>query len=176
MHNYRTVKVLKLPENKGNNLFRLRLLPNSPKVDVRFPSQQLEPFLRRVARESRAPEEPEYVWEVDFPFQKVPPGESADLVVESLCPGTFLSHGESLGALKFEVQVATAELAIWVLLPEGWKYRHFQLIRHQTDKPEQVEAVKVVTQYLAGDSSIVAFKLLALKAGYTYEVSWSYDP
>jgi len=34
--------------------------------------------------------------------------------------------------------------------------------------------VKVVTEYLAEEFTIIAFKLLSLKSGYTYEVSWTY--
>jgi len=34
--------------------------------------------------------------------------------------------------------------------------------------------VRVVTEYLAEQSSIIAFKLLSLDSGYSYEVSWSY--
>jgi hypothetical protein len=51
----------------------------------------------------------------------------------------------------------------------------FRIIRYKTGKPEEVEAVKVVTEYLAEDFTILAFKLLSLKPGYTYEVSWSYQ-
>jgi hypothetical protein len=31
-----------------------------------------------------------------------------------------------------------------------------------------------VTEYLADDFSILAFKLVGLKHGYTYEVTWYY--
>jgi hypothetical protein len=48
------------------------------------------------------------------------------------------------------------------------------LVRYETEKPAVVENVKVVTQYLADDNTILAFKLLSLKAGYTYEITWSY--
>jgi hypothetical protein len=48
------------------------------------------------------------------------------------------------------------------------------LIRHETGKPETAENVKLVTEYLAEDFTILAFKLLALKAGYTYEITWFY--
>ena len=37
-----------------------------------------------------------------------------------------------------------------------------------------MEPVKVVTEYLAEDSTILAYKLLSVKAGYTYEVTWFY--
>ena len=34
--------------------------------------------------------------------------------------------------------------------------------------------MKVVTEYLAEDSTILAFKLLSLDPGWTYEVGWVY--
>ena len=60
-------------------------------------------------------------------------------------------------------------------LPEGREYRTFQLIRYKTGKPEAAENVKVVTEYLADDYTILAFKLLSLEAGYTYEITWFYQ-
>ena len=48
------------------------------------------------------------------------------------------------------------------------------MIRYETGKPEATENVKLVTEYLADDSTILAFKLLALKPGYTYEITWFY--
>jgi hypothetical protein len=59
-------------------------------------------------------------------------------------------------------------------LPEGQEYRTFGLIRYQTGKPETVEHVNFVTRYLAEDFTILAFKLLSLDAGYTYEITWFY--
>jgi hypothetical protein len=37
-----------------------------------------------------------------------------------------------------------------------------------------MEEVKVVTEYLAEDYTILAYKLMLGKAGYTYEVQWFY--
>ena len=74
----------------------------------------------------------------------------------------------------FPIHAETAELTTWILMPEGKEYRNFRIIRYETGKPEKAEAVKVVTEYLAEDSTILAFKLLSLKPGYTYEVSWTY--
>jgi hypothetical protein len=34
--------------------------------------------------------------------------------------------------------------------------------------------VEPVTRFLAEDFTILAFKLLALRAGYTYELTWFY--
>jgi hypothetical protein len=59
-------------------------------------------------------------------------------------------------------------------LPKGKEYQSYHLIRYPTDKPELTENVRVVTEYLADDFTILAFKLLSLKAGYTYELHWQY--
>ena len=67
------------------------------------------------------------------------------------------------------------ELTRWLLLPQGREYRTFQLIRYKTGKPEVAENVKIVTEYLADDYTILAFKLLSLEAGYTYEITWFYQ-
>jgi len=59
-------------------------------------------------------------------------------------------------------------------LPEGREYQSYQTVRYQEGKPETAEAVKIVTEYLAEDFSILAYKLLSLKPGYTHEVTWFY--
>jgi hypothetical protein len=43
------------------------------------------------------------------------------------------------------------------------------------EKPEMVEAVNVVTEYMAADMTILAFKLLSVKPGYRYEILWFYE-
>jgi hypothetical protein len=59
-------------------------------------------------------------------------------------------------------------------LPKGKEYRSFRIVRYQAGKPDTAEAVKIVTEYLAEDSTILAYKLLSVDAGYTYEVTWFY--
>jgi hypothetical protein len=60
------------------------------------------------------------------------------------------------------------------LLPRKGEYREFRISRHETGKPEKTEAARLVTEYLAEDFTILAFKLLALKGGWTYVVTWIY--
>ena len=83
------------------------------------------------------------------------------------------SRGGNGTAIVFPIR-DTAELTAWILMPEGKKYQSFRIVRYPTGKPEKVEAVKVVTEYLAEEFTIIAFKLLSLDAGYCYEVSWTY--
>jgi hypothetical protein len=47
-------------------------------------------------------------------------------------------------------------------------------VRYQTGKPETAESFLPVTEYLPEDYTILAFKMVALKSGYTYEVFWRY--
>ena len=169
------LKVLKQPDYAGNNPFDIHLLPTSPRMAVRFPPQQLHPKLRMCKVKSSVPDRKEKCrWRASYDFQNVPAGDFVDLIVEYQSDGEYLQHGESSTAMVYPVLVETAELTTWILMPEGKEYRNFRIIRHKTENPEKVEAVKVVTEYLAEDSTILSFKLLSLKPGYTYEVSWSY--
>ncbi len=174
VYGYRRIKVLKQSENASNHLLRIELLPTSPEAQVRFPPQQLKPKLLRGSLSNNPRGEKQVRWEATVDFQKVPDGESLDIIYEHLSPGEFLRHVEGSTTLTFDVEVETAELNRWLLLPQGKEYRSFNLIRYETGKPDAVEQVRLVTEYLADDYSILAFKLLSLKAGYTYELTWYY--
>jgi hypothetical protein len=97
-----------------------------------------------------------------------------DLFFDFHSPGTYLQRGEKVTAVSCNIQAATGELTMWILMPEGYEYKSFRIIRHETGKREKAESVKVVTEYLADDFTILAFKLMSLKSGYTYEISWAY--
>jgi hypothetical protein len=171
---YRRIKACKLPENAGNNLLRVHLLPDSPKTAVRFPGQQLQPRVRMCPLEGSPSNERSCRWEVCYDFHAVPAGEYVDLLMEERSPGSYLKRGQNGAVLTFVLQAETDELTTWILMPKGEEYQNFRLVRFETSKPDKVEAVKIVTEYLADDYSILAFKLLGLKPGYTYELSWTY--
>jgi predicted acylesterase/phospholipase RssA len=174
VYGYRRLKVQKKPDAATDQLFRVSVLAHSPATQVRFPAQQLKPKLYSRMLESTALGEKLIHWTVGADFAKVPAGNSVDLIYEHLSPGRFLRDGVGSTTLAFDVEAETVELSRWLLLPQGKAYRSFQLIRYETGKPETAENVKVVTEYLADDFTILAFKLLALKSGYTYEITWFY--
>jgi hypothetical protein len=113
-------------------------------------------------------------WTVGVDLRRVPPGDFVELIYEHISPGVFVTEGMSSNTLSFGVEAPTVELTRWLLMPEGKKYKNFQLIRYKTGDPDNAESVKLATEYLPGDKDILAFKLLALDAGYTYELSWFY--
>lgn len=174
VYGQRRSKVVKQPENTANNVFRIGLLVTSSKSQIRFPPQQLRPRLRLHKPVSSARGEAQADWEADVDFQKVPADEPVDLIYEHLSPGDFLHQGDASTTLVFGVEADTGELTSWILIPKGKEYRAFRLIRYPTGKPANVENIHFVTEYLADDFTILAFKLLALKSGYTYELTWFY--
>lgn len=175
VYGYRRLKVRKEADNANNHTFRTRVLALSPETQVRFPQQQLAPKLySRTEGESRQGERQVH-WEVGVDFRKVPPGDFVDIVYEHTSPGRFLRDGIGSTTMPFEVEVETVEMTRWLLMPQGREYRNFQLIRYPTGKPEAAENIKLVTRFLAEDNTILAFKLLALKPGFTYEITWFYQ-
>jgi hypothetical protein len=174
LYGYRRLKVVKTAEKAGKDLFRLRLLATSPNTQVRFPPQQVPAKLRRGNVESSVPGQQECRWEASYDFETVPVGDYVDLIFEDITLGQFLRRDENSTTLTFEIRSETAEVTRWILLPEGREYRSFRIIRYKTGIPDKVEGVKIVTEYLADDYTILAFKLLSVEGGYTYEVTWYY--
>ncbi|HEY7155003.1 MAG TPA: patatin-like phospholipase family protein [Gemmataceae bacterium] len=174
VYGYRRLKVFKRADSAGNNLFRIDVLATSPKTQVRFPPQQLRPHLLMSSLENAAPGENQCRWQVSWNFEKVPAGEYIDLIYEHWSPALFLRHEDGLSSVAYPTQVDTAEVNRWFLMPKRKEYKDCRILRYPTGKPEGVEAVKVVSEYLTEDSTILAYKLLSAKAGYTYEVTWFY--
>jgi hypothetical protein len=175
VYGYRRLKILKVPENTAHNLFRFRLLPTSPLAQVRFPIQQLRPRLRMSRVGGGGHGEKRCLWEAVVDFRRVPAGDFVDLQYEHLSPGEFVQSSEGSASIASEIPAKTAELTRWILLPQGKAYRDFRVIRYPPGKPAPAEEVKIVTEYLAEDKTILAFKLLSLKPGNTYEVIWYYE-
>jgi predicted acylesterase/phospholipase RssA len=174
VYGYRRVKVLKLPNNPGNNSFHLTALATHPQTQFRFPLQQLQPKLRRTGMASTIPGEKMVRWDVSADFSEVLAGEFVDVTYEHISPGLFLRRGPGWTSITFQTQAETAEVTRWFLLPQGKEYRSLRIVRWETGKPEKVETVRVVNKYLADDSTILAYKLLSENAGYTNEVTLYY--
>jgi hypothetical protein len=174
VYGYRRLKVVKREENPGNNLFRIDVLASHPNTQVRFPQQELPATLRMSPIETKNPEEKRTRFQATWDFEDLPPGEYVDLIYEHSSPAVFLQRGERSTSIAIHMQADTAEVTRWFLMPQGKEYKNFRITRYQEGKPGTVEAVKVVTEYLADDSTILAYKLMSCKGGYTYEVTWYY--
>jgi predicted acylesterase/phospholipase RssA len=174
VYGYRRVKILKRPDCTGNNFFRMDALATHPQTQLRFPPQEYQPKLRKCSLDSTLPGEKMVRWEVSADLSELAAGEFVDIAYEHISPGQFLRRGTSSTSITYQIQADTAEVTRWFMLPRGKQYRSFRIMRWETGKPEKMEPVKVVNSYLADDSTILAYKLLSMKAGHTHEVTWFY--
>ncbi len=170
---YRRMKVQRNEETPGKT-FRIPIQATSSKTEVRFPRQELAARLLRGTVPEAAGGQGENHCEAAFDFEKVPPGEAVELYFEYLAPGKFLRCDDNSCHLVCETRAGCEELTMWILMPEERKYESWHLIRYKAGAPETVEGIKPVTEYLANDYTILAFKLLAVKPGFVYEVEWQY--
>jgi predicted acylesterase/phospholipase RssA len=172
---YRRLKVAKASDYSGDNVFYITLMPQDPnKAQVRFPPQELQPRLLRVNHDPTVTDPKECRWQVAYDLRQVPAGDFVDLIAEYYSPGSYIRRSDTSTTLPLNIRTATAELTLWIMLPAGREYESWRVVRYPNDNPHEMERVKVVTEFLADDYSILAFKLLALKSGYAYEVQWFY--
>jgi hypothetical protein len=157
-----------------NNDFRVSSLTMSPDTQFHFPPQQFKPRLYSRLRAEHGAENLRH-FEVGVDLRTLPEGEYADVIYENFARGLFLREGIESTSLAWDYEADTMEQRWWLLMPEGVEYRSFRLIGYPTENPKLVEVMKPVTEFRSNDFKILAFKLLGLKAGYTYELSWFYS-
>lgn len=174
VYGYRHLKVLKNSENAGADVFRLVELTMHPDAQFRFRPSQYEPRLQRTCVENSGTSEPSCHFEVSIDLSKVPNGQVVDLIYEQYSRGAFLQGGDHSTTVTFSPEADAPEMTRWFLLPRGREYRSYQIVRYKTGEPRSAEVVKGITEYMADDPSIIAFKLASVKAGYTFEVTWIY--
>jgi predicted acylesterase/phospholipase RssA len=173
VYGYCRLKVQKT-ENHGNNIFRVTALPTHPDSQFRFPPQRFPPRLRRMWVENPNTQERMCQFEVSVDLSKVPTGQVVDVIYEHYSPAGFVHRGEVSTTSAFASEFDTGEVTRWLLLPSGREYRSFEILRHELGKPATAEVVNGFTELLADESSIIAFQMASVKAGYTYEVTWFY--
>jgi predicted acylesterase/phospholipase RssA len=173
VYGYRRLKVQKTA-NDGNHVFRVIPVASSPDSQFRFPPQQFLPKLRRMVVENPKSSEKTTQFEVSVDLSKVPMDQVVDIVYEHYSPGSFLQGDELSTTISFHYDFEAAEVTRWFLMPRGREYRRFEILRYETGKPATAEIVKGLTEFVADDSSIIAYKMASVKAGYTFEVTWYY--
>lgn len=174
VHIYRTIKVRKEAEKEGEDIFRYRFFAGNPKTVFRFPRQELQPKLRMACDGDESPLRESCRWEVNCDFTKVPAGEWKEILVESNSPGTFLERGRDSSHLTVEFPAAISEADFWILMPRHRQYQNWRIVRHKKGESDSAEALRPATAFVAEDYQILAFKLLAVRPWYTYEILWEY--
>jgi hypothetical protein len=109
-----------------------------------------------------------------FDFNKMPVGETVDLVTEVVAREGIEMDADGEQGVTFVVEAPTASASFWLLLPEGRTYRSFDLLRFPRNQPEQVESIEPMHRLVASTQSMIGFSLLAVQPGYRYECRWVY--
>jgi hypothetical protein len=157
VYGYRRLKVLKRPEHAGNHIFTVDVLATHPNTQVRFPQQKLSARLRKCNLDS--PGEKQCRFQASWDFEKVPAGEFVDLLYEHYSPAVFVHRLNNGSSVAVHMQVDTAEVTRWFLMPQGKEYKDFRILKYEPGKPEDATPVRLVTEYLADDYTILAYKL-----------------
>jgi predicted acylesterase/phospholipase RssA len=173
VYGFRRLKVEKT-ESQGKGVFRIIALATHPDSQFRFPPQRFQPKLRRIFGENPNAQEKVCQFEISVDLSKAPTGQVVDVTYEHYSPGAFVQRGEVSTTIASRSEFDAAEVSRWILLPSGREYRSFEILRYEVGKPATAEIVKGYTEYLADDSSIIAYKMASVKAGYTFEVTWFY--
>jgi predicted acylesterase/phospholipase RssA len=173
VYGYRRLKVQKAVKN-GDDVLRVASIVSTPESQFRFPPQQFRPKLRRLVVDSPSSRDRTAQFEVSVDLTRAPTGQIVDIIYEHESPADFVQRGEISTTIPFRSDFDAAEVTHWFLMPHGREYRSFQILRYEMGKPRTAEVVKDFTEILADDSSIIAYKLASMKAGYMYEVTWFY--
>jgi predicted acylesterase/phospholipase RssA len=118
-YGYRRLKVVKRHDKAGNNLFSIDVLATHPKTQIRFPLQRIQPTLRMTRLESVVDGEKQCRFRATWNFEKVSPGEYVDLIYEHYSPAVFLRRENGATSVAIQMQVDTAEVTRWFLIPQG---------------------------------------------------------
>ena len=173
VYGYRHLKIQKAGSD-DKAILRVTPILTNPDAHIRFPPQEFRPKLRRVTVENSSAREKAVQFEVSVDLSKAPNSKIVDIIYDHYSPGEFAQRGEISTTMTFRSDFDASEVTRWILMPRGREYQSFQILRYETGKPGAAEVVKGVTEYVAGDSSMIAYKMVSVKAGYTFEVTWFY--
>ena len=174
MYGYRRLKIRKTKQNPGNEVFRVGLLATHAKTQVRFPPQELRPKLRMMSEDGPSAGEKSCRFEASIDLRKVRTGATVDVIYEHVSPGTLVHRSEGGSSMEFKLEADTAEVTRWIFMPAGKEYVSFRVFQFEVGKPETIEQITPVTEFLAQDYTVIGYKLLLLKASTGHEVQWSY--
>jgi predicted acylesterase/phospholipase RssA len=166
---YRRVRVEKI-EPSAND-FSIRSRWPTANVEVHTLNKRVPAVIRRSQDVNTSDGLPIHVFEVTFDLERAPIHEAIDLPIE------FMSTEPASGAADsatFYVDDETGILSCWLLLPEGRQYHNFELLRYQNGKQSVPERVTPAYQFDTLEGRVLAFALLNVKPGFTYEARWEH--
>jgi predicted acylesterase/phospholipase RssA len=97
------------------------------------------------------------------------------VTASSAFPGLFREpRPKRLQSASFSVDADTGVLNFWVLLPEGKLLQSFDLLRIPAAKGSAPELITPASHMDTPDGDLLAFSLLSVKPGFTFECRWTH--
>lgn len=166
---YRRVRIQKTASTA--NQFAMRSRWPTDQVEVRTLNNRVPATILKSQDVTTVDGGPVQLFEIKFNLAKVPAHEAVDLPIE------FMSSVPATGtadSATFYVDDETGLLSCWLLLPEGKQYQNFELLRYQSGKEGEPERVTPAYHFDTLDGQVLAFALLNVKPGFTYEARWQH--
>ncbi len=166
---YRRMRIQKNEPNA--NEFTIRSRWPTEQVEVRTLNSRIPASFRRAQELAATSGPPVQIFEVVFNLSKVPAQETVDLPIEFM--SSQLAAGTADSA-TFYVDDETGLLSCWLLLPEGRRYQNFELLRYGNGENSVPERVTPAYHFDTLQGRVLAFALLNVKPGFTYEARWQH--
>ena len=165
---YRRMRIQK--SEPSANRFTVRSRWPTKQVEIRTLNSRVPAVIRR-SQDLTIGGAPIHIFEVEFNLSNVPAHEAVDLPIE------YMSNEPATGAADsatFYVDDETGLLSCWLLLPEGKQYQNFDLLRYQNQNERVPERVTPAYNFDTLEGRVLAFALLNVKPGFTYEARWNH--
>jgi hypothetical protein len=166
---YRRMRVKKREPTADR--FVLHMLSPSTRVDVRTLNDRVPTTVRLHRDAALQAGKQVNVYEIAFDLSKVPAGAVVDLPLEAMLREP---RPKRLQSANCNVDADTGVLNIWVLLPEGKQLQSFDLLRTSAAKGSAPELITPASHMDTPDGDLLAFSLLSVKPGYTFECRWTH--
>ena len=114
-------------------------------------------------------------WEIGADFEKVPAGDSVDIIYEHLSPGLFLREGVGFIHAGIRCRGGNGRADAVAAAARGQRVSHLS-VDSLPDGKARGRREREGRHRVSGRRLLRFWRLscLSLKAGYTYEITWFY--
>jgi predicted acylesterase/phospholipase RssA len=116
-----------------------------------------------------------YLWELDLDLSHVSIGASTEAVLDEMLASDLMDHSRDAGRFRFTIAADTVLVRIWILMPEGRTFDHFEIKGFPIDQPEKAQVINPTTTVELPIGSIVTFQLINPRHEFRYECSWNWS-
>jgi predicted acylesterase/phospholipase RssA len=174
IYEYRRLRIRRTTTADQDDHLRFQYQTSTDDFDLAVDNANVKPRLKRLQPAADDIEEG-ITWELDLDLSEVKPGETANVGIRRLFPGTtapWHANAQSVSHLSYG---NTRLTTMWLFLPESHPNARLQLVLVGVDsKGGRIQSPVTPThQFRANDGAVVGWQLLDPQAGL-YECQWQW--